>query len=106
MIHEQKGILMNQRSVLFRRSGIFYCEDTATGRQLSLRTRSEAEAHSLLHAEIESCRQPVFSLQLARIYLNRASAGNKGLDLGRLLKTATTASPKEISAVMPVLHLR
>jgi len=39
----QKGIVMKQRYILFRRAGVFYCEDTTTGKQLSLRTKDEAE---------------------------------------------------------------
>ena len=41
---------MKTKYTLFRRSGIYYSQDTATGQQKSLRTRDETEAHSLLHA--------------------------------------------------------
>ena len=41
---------MKQRFILFRRNRTFYCEDTETRRQLSLRTRDEAEARTLLAA--------------------------------------------------------
>jgi hypothetical protein len=60
---------MNQRFILFRRAGVFYAEDTTTGKQASLRTKSEAEAKTLLHAKNESFRQPVLNLQIARAYL-------------------------------------
>jgi len=60
---------MNQRYIKFRRAGIFYCEDTATGKQSSLRTRNEAEAIAILNAKNESFRQPVLNLQIARAYL-------------------------------------
>lgn len=46
-----KGNVMKQRFILFRRSGVFYYEDTTTGKQLSLRTKDEAEAKILLGQE-------------------------------------------------------
>jgi hypothetical protein len=59
---------MNTRFTLFRRSGVFYCQDTETGQQLSLRTRDEAEARLLLHAKSESLRQPAINRRIARAY--------------------------------------
>ena len=35
---------MKSRFILFRRAGVFYCEDTTTRKQTSLRTKDEAEA--------------------------------------------------------------
>ena len=66
MIHES---IMKQRYLLFRRAGVFYYEDTTTGKQLSLRTKDEAEARTLLNARNESFRQPVLNRQIARTYL-------------------------------------
>jgi len=40
---------MKQRFILFRRAGVFYCEDTETHQQRSLRTRDKEEARVLLH---------------------------------------------------------
>jgi integrase len=60
---------MKTRFILFRRNGVFYTEDTATGKQTSLRTRDETEAQSLLNARNEAMRQPVLNLHLARAYL-------------------------------------
>jgi len=34
---------MKHRFILFQRAGIFYCEDTSTGKQTSLRTRDKAD---------------------------------------------------------------
>ena len=65
----KKGIVMKQRFILFRRAGVFYYEDTTTGQQLSLRTKDEAEALTLLHSKNEAHRQPVLNLQIARTYL-------------------------------------
>jgi integrase len=65
----KKGIVMKQRYLLFRRAGVFYYEDTTTGKQLSLRTKDEAEAITLLNAKNESFRQPVLNRQIARTYL-------------------------------------
>jgi integrase len=61
--------IMKTRFNLFRRAGVFYTEDTATGKQTSLRTRVETEAKSLLNARNEAQRQPVLNLHLARAYL-------------------------------------
>ncbi len=61
--------IMKTRFILFRRAGTFYCEDTTTKKQLSLRTRDEAEALTLLHAKNESYRQPTLNRQIARTYL-------------------------------------
>jgi len=65
----KKGIVMKQRFILFRRAGVFYYEDTTTGQQLSLRTKDEAEALTLLHSKNEAHRQPVLNLHIARTYL-------------------------------------
>ena len=35
---------MKQRFILFRRAGVFYSEETATGKQTSLRTKDQSEA--------------------------------------------------------------
>ena len=61
--------IMKTRFNLFRRAGVFYTEDTATGKQTSLRTRDETEAKSLLNARNEAQRLPVLNLHLARAYL-------------------------------------
>ena len=49
----KKGIVMKQRFILFRRSGVFYYEDTTTGKQLSLHTKDEAEADTLYYVNIQ-----------------------------------------------------
>ena len=61
---------MNQRYILFQRSGVYYCEDRQTRKQTSLRTRDHAEAMVLLNAKNESARQSILNLQLARVYLS------------------------------------
>jgi hypothetical protein len=66
-IHDMK--VMNQQFILFRRAGVYYCEDTTTGKQLSLRTKDEGEAKTLLNAKNESFRQPILNLQIARTYM-------------------------------------
>jgi hypothetical protein len=60
---------MKSRFILFRRAGVFYYEDTETKRQLSLKTKDEAEAQTLLAAKNESFRQPILNLHIARTYL-------------------------------------
>ena len=63
---------MKNRFRLFIRSGIFYCEDTGTGKQTSLRTRDRAEAERLLAAKNEAVRQPAMNLQIAQVYLHHS----------------------------------
>jgi hypothetical protein len=63
---------MKQRFILFRREGVFYCEETATGRQTSLRTKDEGEAITLLNTKNEATRQPAMNLQIAQVYLQHA----------------------------------
>ncbi len=63
---------MNQQFILFRRGEVYYCEDTKTGRQTSLRTKDKAEAQTLLHSRNESARQPALNLLIARAYLTAA----------------------------------
>jgi len=60
---------MKTRFILFKRAGVFYSEDTVTRKQISLRTKDEAEALTLLHSKNEAHRQPVLNLQIARTYL-------------------------------------
>ena len=55
---------MKTKYTLFRRSGIYYSQDSATGQQKSLRTRDEAEALKLLNARNEAHRQPVLTCTL------------------------------------------
>jgi len=60
---------MKSRFSLFKRGGVFYAQDTTTGKQSSLRTKDEAEATTLLNAKNESFRAPVLNLQIARTYM-------------------------------------
>ena len=68
MIQNQKDITMKNRFILFQRSGVFYSEDTTTGKQASLRTKDKTEALRLLHAKNEAVQQPAMNLQIARVY--------------------------------------
>ena len=61
---------MKQRFILYRRNGTYYCEDTQTRKQQSLRTKNEAEAKSLLHSKNEAFRQPILNQQIALAYLS------------------------------------
>lgn len=61
---------MKQRFILYQRSGTFYCEDTQTRKQQSLRTKDEAEAKALLHSKNEAFRQPLLNQQIALAYLS------------------------------------
>ncbi|MBM3877483.1 MAG: hypothetical protein FJ386_12295 [Verrucomicrobia bacterium] len=63
---------MNPQFTLFRRGSVFYCQDSKTGKQTSLRTKDKAEALTLLHARNEAVRQPALNMQIARTYLTVA----------------------------------
>jgi len=55
---------MKTKYTMFRRGGVFYAQDSATGKQTSLRTKDETEATSLLNTRNEAQRQPVLNLHL------------------------------------------
>ena len=60
---------MKNRYRAFRRGwGVYYCEDTQTGKQESLATTNKQEATRLVHARNEGEQHPAFSLHLARVY--------------------------------------
>lgn len=64
---------MKQRFRMFRRGwGTYYYEDTQTGKQESLHTRSKQDAQRLVHARNEAHHQPMINLQIARAYLSAA----------------------------------
>jgi len=69
---------MKSHLILFRRAGIYYCEDTTSGKQSSLRTRNESEAVAILNARNESFRQPNLNLQIARAYLTASDPASSG----------------------------
>jgi hypothetical protein len=68
---------MKSRFILFKRSGVYYSEDTETHKQQSLRTKDEAEAVTILNAKNASFRQPVLNLQIVQVYLSRSRALRK-----------------------------
>lgn len=65
---------MKSRFILFRRGSVYYAEETATGKQTSLRTKDEAEAITLINIKNEATRQPAMNLQIAQVYLQHADA--------------------------------
>lgn len=75
MIQNLKGIIMKQRFVLFLRAGTYYCEDTTTHKQSSLRTKNKSDAQRLLHAKNEAVQQPMMNLQIAQVYLQHGDSG-------------------------------
>ena len=55
---------MKTKFTMFRRGEMFYIQDSATGKQTSLRTKDETEAKSLLEARNAAQRQPVLTCTL------------------------------------------
>jgi integrase len=68
---------MKRRFTLYRRKlgGMFYIQDTETGKQESLGTKERAEAVSILNARNEAVRQPHLNLQIAKAYLAGTDSG-------------------------------
>jgi hypothetical protein len=65
---------MKRRFLLFRRNGIFYCEDTTTGKRTSLRTKDENEANTLIFARNEAVRDSAMNFRIAQIYLQHSDS--------------------------------
>ena len=60
---------VKNRYRVFRRSwGTYYCEDLATKKQETLKTRDKDEAYRIVAARNENEEAPAFSLHLARVY--------------------------------------
>ncbi len=64
---------MKTKHTLFRRGEMFHMQDSATGRQTSLRAKDETEAKRLLNARNEAQQQPTLNLHLARAYLTASN---------------------------------
>src|SRR6187401_1443739 len=85
---------MKQRFILYRRrNGTYYCEDTQTRKQQSLKTRDEAEATTLLHSRNEAFRQPILNQQIALAYLS-ASDTDAARRTWRFVMDEMTATKK------------
>ena len=63
---------MKNRFLLFQRCGVYYSEDTTTGKQVSLRTKDKADAIRLIHVKNEATHQPAMNLQIAQVYLQHS----------------------------------
>lgn len=61
---------MKTKLTLFRRNGIYYSQNSTTGKQKSLGTRDATTARKLIEATNEAHRSPLLNLQLARAYLS------------------------------------
>ncbi len=61
---------MKRRYSMFLRGQTYYCEDTTTGKQTSLRTKDAPTASRLLNAKNEAEQLPAINLQIARAYLS------------------------------------
>ena len=60
---------MKQSFRLYRRNGVYYCEDNATGKQESLHTCDKVEAGRILHSKNEAGQMGMVNMQIARAYL-------------------------------------
>jgi hypothetical protein len=74
---------MKIKYTLFRRGGIYYSQDSATGQQKSLRTRDKAEALQLINArDAANFTRRTLTGRLGRFPTNeKAHGGNRRLDL-------------------------
>jgi len=58
---------------IFPRNGMYYSEDTETGKQKSLHTRDRDDAQRLVNAQNEAAKNPAFlNLQIGRVYIAAA----------------------------------
>ena len=57
---------MQNRFTTFKRGKVFYCEDLATGRQTSLKTRDEEEAQRLIQARNDAVKLPQMNLVMCK----------------------------------------
>jgi hypothetical protein len=97
MLH-QKDKHMKHRFILFQRSGIFYSEETTTGKQTSLRTRDRADAQRLLNAKNEAAHLPAMNLQIAQVYLQHgdpALATRTWLDVHTQIVTTKSGATQQ-----------
>lgn len=83
----------NQRFRLFLKGayGTYYVEDTATGRQTSLRTRDKSEAISIWRAKNEAAAFPERSLRIGIAYMDSADPNMSKRTWGDVLQTYATA---------------
>ncbi len=61
--------MKNRYRMFRRRGGVYYLQDSATGKQESLRTIKRAEAESLWQARNNALQQPLINLEIAKAYL-------------------------------------
>ena len=54
---------------MFLRGTVYWCQDNATGKQETLRTKDRMTAERLFNAKNEAPQQPIINLQIARAYL-------------------------------------
>lgn len=63
---------MQKAHQLYRRTnGIYYCENTHTGKQVSLRTKDRQTALRLLQAQNQTVEQPLFNRRWPRLICMR-----------------------------------
>jgi integrase len=61
---------MQDKFRLYRRpNGMFYAEEYQTRHRESLQTKDEAEARRLIAAKNQAATQPIFNLEMAKVYL-------------------------------------
>lgn len=61
--------MINRYRLFRRKKGVYYLHDSQTGKQFSLKTRTESEAEELLHARNSAARQPILNMEIAKAYL-------------------------------------
>ena len=66
--------MQNKRYTKFRRKGgVYYAEETQTGKQISLNTKDKDEALGLLAAKNQAAAQPILNVAMAKVYLSAKS---------------------------------
>ena len=63
---------MRNRYRLFQRGGVFYVQDSVTGKQESLRTKHKTQATQLLHSKNQAAQGTLLNRERGRVYLSAA----------------------------------
>ena len=84
---------------IFKRRGIYYCEDRTSGHQTSLRTSCKTEAQQLLAAKNQAAVLPTLNLTMARAYLTHSSPEmmtRTWLDVMKEIEAGYASSPPSL----------
>jgi hypothetical protein len=89
-IHVRKGVAMTQRFTLFRPGGVFYAEDTTTGKQLWHLGGSQPNVAGLRSEDIDWQRQ---TISYGRLQTHTTATPHFSDTIAKVLKTLPPTGP-------------